>query len=90
MPSCDVALAVDAAELKWASQLNSVLYDESWCSRVNLFDSRSLFGRSRPGAGVDNIRRSDAERRRERAARCATSRFVPPHECYMSGFKWLY
>ena len=86
MTICDVAFAVDAADLRWVSQLDSVLSDGNWCSRVNLFGFRLLFGRRRPGEGVDNIRRNDAERRRECAAHCATSRFVPSHEVL---YEWI-
>ncbi len=76
----DVAFAVDATESRWAAQLEAAIADEDWCSQRNVFDHQLLFGRPPPGFSENCIRRNDADRRRERHARCSSGRFISSHE----------
>lgn len=83
---CDVGFAADVVEARWEFHLNRAIGDEAWCTQVNPFDSQLLFGRTRPGSTLESICRNDAERRRERIARCSTGCFIPPHELLL---EWI-
>lgn len=61
--------------------------DASWCSSLELFDSRLLFRKRRPGGSSDSVWRNDPDRARERIARSFTGRFFLQHEV---PFEWIY